>query len=76
MAYDLEETINTPTYLLGFHVFTKMADALIWNTLANGVVRKVRWRHRLAIGWQIWQRKNRIVVVAKEILIVRNRLKK
>ena len=70
VAYDLKEAINTPTYLLGFHVFTKVADALIWNDLPNCVVRKVRWRHRLAIGWQIWRRKNRSVVVAKEILIL------
>lgn len=66
-AYDLDEI--RPGYLPGFHVFTTKADALLWYSGPSEVVRRVRWRHRLATGTQGWRGKKLRIVVVKEIMI-------
>lgn len=69
-ACDLDGT--SLGYLPGFHMFTTKADALLWCDGPHGVVRRVRWRHRLAMGTQQdWRGEKLRVVVAKEIMIPR-----
>lgn len=70
VAYDLATNAD-PSYPLGFHVFLEMDDAQAWNRETGCVIRKVRWSHRLALGQQRVRGKDLRVVVAKEIMILR-----
>ena len=74
-AYDFTP-INKINYWRGFHVSTAADGAFHWkNHMGGEVVRKVRWRHRLAIGSQHIYGRFLPCIVAKEILILPERRK-
>ena len=65
---DYQQNIEGLRYCRGFHLFTTEKGAYSWKRSLHGkVIRKVKWRHRLALGKQ----GGYYTIVAKEILILR-----
>lgn len=78
-TYDFRDS-ETAGYWRGFHIFRTLVAAKQWllgGIWTNFIIRKVRWRYRLAIGKQSCASSWVILpcVVAKEILILPERKK-
>jgi len=64
---------ESENYPIGFHVFTNKKAANRWADETHLVVRRVKWRDRLAIGTTVYD-ENVLVgktVVAKEMMILK-----